>query len=444
MKNKFLEIAQLEEVAQQSLSLAKARGASEAEVMASMDDGFSVNVRMGEVETVEYHQDKGIGITVYFGKRSGSVTTTDTSTAALMAAVEKACSIAKFTEEDPCSGLADADLMAKNLPDLDLYHPWQITAAQAIALALDCETSARAHDLRIKNSEGASVMTHQAYHVYANSHGFLGAVPTTRHSVACALVAEENGEMERDHGFTLSRDFKKLEDVKTIGALAAKRTVSRLGSRKLSTMKVPVILVSELARGLMGSFIYAIHGNNLYRKASFLLDYLDKPVFAKHVRLYEDPFLPSALGSSAFDREGVATQKKDLVSAGILNSYVLNSYAARKMGMQTTGNAGGVHNLFSSHSELDLKALLKKMDKGVLVTELIGDGVNIITGDYSRGAAGFWVENGEIQYPVSEITIAGNLKDMFLNLVAIGNDIDKNGSIQIGSILLEEMTVAGS
>jgi len=319
-----------------------------------------------------------------------------------------------------------------------------VSVDEAIQLALQCENEARSLDKRIVNSEGASFASYDAFYVYANSHGFMGSEFGTKHNISCALVAESNGLMERDYSYSVARDFSNLKGIKTIAQEAVDRTISRLNPRKLSTCKVPVIFTAEIARGLIGRFVKAINGYSLYKKSSFLIDHLGKPVFSKQIRIYERPHLLKGLGSSAFDAEGVATYDKDFVKEGILQSYVLDHYSACQLGTQTTGNAGGVHNLFVESSDMDLSLLLKKMDTGILITELIGHGINLVTGDYSRGAFGFWVENGEIQYPVSEITIAGNLKDMFLNLVAVGNDIDTRGNVQTGSILLEEMMVAGS
>lgn len=441
---KHLEFKQLKDITTSALALAKKNGATQADIHASIDNGFIVTVRLGELDTVEHHHNKAIGLTVYFGKRKGSVTTSDTSKNAIHEAVNAACNIAKFTEEDPYSGLANPELMAKNITDLDLYHEWDMTPQKAIELALNCETYANSLDKRIKNSEGISISSHKDFSVYANSHGFLGMVPSTQHCVNYVLIAEENGQMERDSDYTAACDAKDLENFNCVAEKAVKSTILRLGSQKLVTQKAPVIFIPEVAKGLLATFIAAITGNQLYRKASFLLNHLGKPVFSKHVRIHEDPFVLKALGSAAFDSEGVATYKKDFIKDGILESYVLGSYAARKLKMKTTANADGIHNLFIENSEMDLTALLKKMDKGLLVTELIGQGINIVTGDYSRGAVGFWVENGKIQYPVSEITIAGNLRDMFLNLAAVGNDVDRRGNIKTGSILLEEMMIGGS
>jgi PmbA protein len=442
-KMQFNKLEQLKQKIEYVLHCAKQEGASAVEVHAVVEDGFAVTVRNGELDTVEYHCDNGVGIDVYFGKKHGIVSTADMSESALREVVIAACNIAKFTQEDPCNGLADKELMAKKIEDLDVYHDWEIDSEQAIKIALENEAYARSLDQRIKNSEGVSISSHKNFYVYGNSYGFVGAVPSTRHSASYALIAEQNGEMERDCDYTVSCDAQSLENFRSVAKKTVEKTVARLGATKIATQKRPVIFAAEIAKGLLASFVAAISGNNLYRKASFLVDHLHKPVFAKQVRIFEDPWIKKSLNSSYFDAEGVATCKKDFVKEGVLQSYVLGSYSACKLGMQTTANAGGVFNLFIQDDGLDLPGLLKKMDTGVLITELSGQGINLVTGDYSRGAVGFWVEHGEIQHPVSEITIAGNLRDMFMNLVAVGNDIDYRGNIKSGSILLEEMTVAG-
>lgn len=440
----FDKLEQLKQNIEYVLHCAKQQGASDAEAHAVIEDGFTVTVRNGELDTVEYHCDNGIGIDIYFGKKHGVVSTADMSKAALREVVVAASNIAKFTQEDPCNGLADKELMAKKIEDLDVYHDWDIDAEQAIKIALENEAYARSLDKRIKNSEGVSVSSHKNFYVYGNSHGFVGAMPSTSHSMSYALIAEQNGEMERDCDYTVSCDAQHLENFRSVAKKTVEKAVARLGAVKITTQKRPVIFASEIAKGLLGSFMAAISGNNLYRKASFLVDHLNKPVFAKQVRIFEDPWIKQSLNSSYFDAEGVTTRKKNFVKDGVLQSYVLGSYSARKLGMQTTANSGGVFNLFVQDDGVGLSELLKKMDTGLLITELSGQGVNIVTGDYSRGAVGFWVEGGEIQHPVSEITIAGNLRDMFMNLVAVGNDIDSRGNIKSGSILLEEMTIAGN
>lgn len=442
-ENLLNEQAKWKQLTQNILDEAKAQGASSAEVSVSQGIGFSISVRMGTVETVEYHRDKGIGITVYFDKRKGSASTSDPEPDAVKAVVSAACRIARLSGEDPYAGLADEKLLAKKYPDLDLYHPWHIEPEQAIAMAEECEGQARDLDKRIVNSEGASVSTYQSIGVYGNSNGFIGGYPASRHSLSCTLVAQDTKGMQRDGYYTVARDADDLESTALVAKEAAARTVRRLGARRLKTCTVPVIFQAEVARGLIGSFLGAISGGSLYRKSSFLVDCLGKQIFAKHISLYERPHILKGLGSSPFDAEGVATQDRDLVVDGMLQGYLLGSYSARKLGMKSTGNAGGAHNILLKTSDQDLPALLKQMGNGLLVTEVMGQGVNLVTGDYSRGATGFWVEKGELQYPVEEITIAGNLRDMYAHLVAVGNDIDHRGSIHTGSILLERMMVAG-
>ena len=436
--------SQLEQLVSDLLAEAKKQGASAAEAGVSSDAGLSLTVRMGDVETIEHTRDNGLGITVYFGQSKGSASTSDLSSQAVRDTVKAACNIAKYTTEDACSGLADAELMAKNLPDLDLYHPWGIDVDAAIELSRQCEDAARDLDSRIVNSEGASLSTHEGLHIYGNSHGFVGGYPTSRHSLSCAVIGQEADAMQRDYWYTVGRAAVDLEPAQVVGQKAAQRTLGRLGARKVSTREAPIIFQSDVATSLLRSFTGAIRGAALYRKSSFLLDQLDKNVFPDFVHIHENPRLLKGLGSAAFDGEGVATRAKDLVSDGILKSYILGSYSARKLGMQTTGNAGGVRNLAIDPGTLDMDALLKEMDTGLLVTEMMGHGVNMVTGDYSRGASGFWVERGEIQYPVEEITIAGNLKQMFQQLLAVGADEECRGNIRTGSWLIENMTIAGS
>ena len=375
--------------------------------------------------------------------RSGSASTSDLGLAALRDTVRAAASIARYTAADEFSGLPDRAALATNIPDLDLYHPWNPSVESAITLAQTCESAARDADPRIQNSEGASLSSHEGLEVYGNSLGFLGAVSATRHSLSCAVIGQDDSGMQRDYWYTTARSKADLEVADAVGRQAAQRTLRRLGARKLKTCQTPVIYEAPVAASLLSHFIGAVRGSSLYRQASFLLDHLGKPVFAPLVRIYEQPHLPRGLGSAPFDNEGVATRDRDLVRDGILQGYVLDCYSARKLGMQTTGNAGGVHNLSIESGPRDLPALLKTMHTGLLITELIGFGVNNVTGDYSRGAAGFWVEQGEIQYPVEEITVAGNLKDMFRHIREIGNDVDRRGSTRTGSILIENMTVAG-
>lgn len=428
------------------LGEAKKSGASAAEAGANVNQGLSVTVRLSEVETVEHTRDKGMGVTVYFGNRTGSASTTDFSPEALRETVRAACTIAKYTAEDDCAGLADPERLAKVIPDLDLHHPWNPGVDRAIELARTAETTARQYDARITNSEGASLSTHEGLEVYGNTHGFLGAVATTRHSLSASVIAQDDSGMQRDYWYTVARDARGLESPESVGREAARRSVRRLSSRKLSTRECPVLYEAMVASSLLSHFIGAVRGSSLYRHASFLLDHLGKPVFADFVRIHEQPHLKGAAGSAAFDSEGVATQPRDLVRGGILQGYVLDSYSARKLKMATTGNAGGVHNLAIAPGpeDLDLAGLLRRMDTGLFVTELIGFGVNTVTGDYSRGAAGFWVENGEIQYPVEEITVAGNLREIFRRVAGVGNDVDTRGNIRSGSVLIESMTVAGN
>jgi len=438
------ELARLTSLVAEVIDEAARQGASAAEAGLSMDQGLSVGVRLGEVETIEHHRSQGLGVTVYFGQRKGSASTTDLRTEALRETVAAACRIAQYAAEDEFAGLPDAELLAKEFPDLDLYHPWALDVEPAIALALECENAARGFHPAITNSEGASLNTYQGLRVLGNSLGFLHGYPSSRHSLSCSVIGQSGDIMQRDDWWTVARDAGDLESAVQVGRKAAERTVRRLGARTLSTRQCPVLFAADVAGGLLGHFIGAIRGGNLYRKSSFLLDCLGKPVFPAFIHLHEQPHLRKALGSAPYDSEGVATRPRDLVKDGILQSYVLSTYSARKLGLQTTGNAGGVHNLILDPGELDLAALLKKMGKGLWVTELMGQGVNLVTGDYSRGASGFWVENGEIQDPVEEITIAGNLRDMYLKILAVGNDVDLRGNTRTGSILVEEMTVAGN
>ena len=434
---------QLEQMVADLLAEAKRQGADTAEAGVSKDAGLSVSVRMGEVETIEHTRDQGLGVTVYFGQRKGSASTSDFSPDAIRETVSAACNIARYTTEDPCAGLADAALMATTIPDLDLYHPWRIGVEQAIEVGLECEGAARALDPRINNSEGATLNSHDGLHVYGNSHGFIGGYPSSRHSLSCAVVGQEGDAMQRDYWYTVARSAAGLEPAAEVGRKAGERTLARLGARRISTRQAPIVFQAEMAVSLLRSLIGAISGSALYRHSSFLLDHLGRRIFPEFVRIHENPLLPGGLASAPFDSEGVTTRAKDFVASGVLENYVLGSYSARKLDMQSTGNAGGVRNLAIEPGELDLKGLLGEMGSGLLVTEMMGHGVNMVTGDYSRGAAGFWVENGEIQYPVEEITIAGNLKQMFAGLVAVGKDEERRGSIRTGSWLLEPMTIAG-
>jgi PmbA protein len=433
----------LEQLVEDLLSEAKQQGATAAEAGVSSDSGLSLTVRMGAPETIEHTRDNGLGVTVYFGHRKGSASTSDLSPQAVKETVEAACNFAKYTSEDPCAGLADADLMATDLPDLDLYHPWDLPLEQAIDLATRCEAAAREADSRIVNSEGATLNSHSGLHVYGNSHGFVGGYPSSRHSLSCAVVGKQDGNMQRDYWYTLSRLSGELDSPESVGRVAAQRTVSRLGARRIPTQQAPVLFQADVAVGLLRSFIGAIRGSALYRKASFLLDHLGQQIFPEYIQIHEEPRLLRGLASAAYDNEGVATTHRTYIDHGVLQSYVLDSYAARKLGMQTTGNAGGVRNLRINSGTLDRAGLLRKMDRGLLVTELMGQGVNMVTGDYSRGAAGYWVEDGEIQYPVEEITIAGSMKEMFMGLQEVGSDVETRSSVQTGSWLIDRMTIAG-
>ncbi len=434
---------QLRDIAQQMLDYARRNGASASSVEVSESFGQAVTVRQNEVETIEYNRDKGLGITVYIGQQRGNASTSDFSAQAIHDTVDAALSIARYTASDDCAGLPDADLLADVFPDLDLYHPWDLNVEAAIDLAKQCEQAAFDTDKRVRQSEGATVNLHEGQFVFANSMGFMGGYPTSQHSLGCAVIAGQDEAMERDYWYSAARDTCDLLSVQQVGRIAAERTVRRLNARQLATMQVPVLFEAPIAAGLLGHFVGAVSGGSLYRKSSFLLDQLDKPVFAPHIHISDVPDIRKGLASGAFDAEGVRTQRRVIVENGILNGYFLGTYAARKLGLRSTGNAGGNHNLILQSGDLDFAGLLKTMSRGLLVTELLGQGVNAVTGDYSRGAAGFWVEHGEIQYPVEEIAIAGNLKDMYRNIIAVGNDVLVQGSRQCGSILVDGMTVAG-
>lgn len=442
------ELDRLAELAEDVIHRARAAGATQAEVSASIDTGLNVNVRLGEVETVEHTRDRGFGLTVYFGKRKGSASTADLNADSIQATLDQACAIARYTEEDVAAGLADASRMATAFPDLDLWHPWAIDTADAIALGQEIEAAGRAH-AGITNSDGASVQAGESVSVYANSHGFVGRERGTRHSLSVALIAGDEAGMQRDYWYDSVRSAKDFMDAKTLGDKAAERTLARLGARRLSTRQSPVMFVPEVARGLIGHLIGAVSGGALYRHASFLLDHAGKQVMPAWLNIVERPHLMRGQGSGAFDAEGVATRDSVLVENGVLARYILGSYSARKLGLESTGNAGGIHNLVveSGHGDGgaadDFRGMLRRLGTGLLVTEVMGQGVNTITGDYSRGAAGFWVENGEIAYPVEEITIAANLRDMFMGIVAVGGDVDKRSHLLTGSILLDRMTIAG-
>ena len=433
----------LKQIAQDILQRASKGGASACETDVSDGFGQSVTVRRGEVETIEYNRDKGMVVTVYLGKQRGYASTSDFSAPAVRDAVDAALSIARHTAADECAGLADENQLSRDIPDLDLYHPWQLIVEQAIELARSCEAAAFAVDKRVSNSEGATVSIQEFHFVYANNLGFMSGYPSSRHSIGCAVIAGKDEAMQRDEWYSVARAQNDLEAAESVGRKAGSRSVQRLGARKINTLQVPVLFEAPLAASLIGHFVAAVSGGNLYRKSSFLLDSMGKQVFAPLVQIKELPHLKKGLASSAFDDEGVMTRTREVVKNGLLQGYFMGSYSARKLGMQSTGNAGGNHNLLLQNGELDFAGLLKKMDRGLLATELLGEGVNLVTGDYSRGAAGFWVEQGEIQYPVQEITIAGNLKDMFRGIIAVGKDILVRGSKQCGSILIDNMTVAG-
>jgi PmbA protein len=435
----------LKQISEDTLKLAKLAGASDAEVDVSFGTGQNVSVRLGETENIEYNRDKGISVTVFFGQRKGYASSSDFSPQAIKDTVDAACNIAKFTAEDAFCGLADASLMASNPIDLDLYHPWNISVEEAADIAKSCEAAALAVDKGlIKNSEGASVSTNEGHFVYANSHGFTGGYPTSRHSISCSVIAEEANNMQRDYWYTNARDINEMASAEFVGRKAGERAVRRLGVRPMKTGHYPVLFEAPLASGLISSLVSAISGGNLYRKSSFLLDSLGKDIASPLLNIEELPHIKKGLASSAFDNEGVSTQSRMLVEKGVLKGYMLSSYSARKLGFQTTGNAGGAHNLVVQDTQQSFAELLSLMGTGLLVTEVLGHGLNMVTGDYSRGAAGFWVENGVIAYPVEEITIASNVQDMLKQIVAIGNDAVVPSSKRTGSILIERMTVAAS
>lgn len=433
----------MSDLARDLLARARAQGATQAEVSCDEDRGLNVNVRMGAVESVESTRDRSIGVTVYFGQRKGSATTADLRAESLEATVAQACAIARHTEDDPASGLAEAGLMATDLREFDSWHPSTLDADEAVDLALACEAAGRDADPRIANSDGASVSGGESVGVYANSHGFLGRDRNTYYSISCALIAGEGDAMQRDYWYSSGLAREDLESTGAIGRRAAERTLARMDPRSLATGEMPVLFQAEVARSLVGHLINAVSGSALYRRASFLLDSVGTAVLPDWCAIREQPFLMRGLRSSAFDAEGVATRESDLVRDGILQRYMLGSYSARRLGLQTTANAGGVYNLDVAANAGGLQDLIRGMGTGLLVTELMGQGVNAITGDYSRGAAGFYVENGEIAYPVDSITIAGNLREMLGNIQAIGTDVDSRSHIRMGSVLLGRMTVAG-
>jgi PmbA protein len=442
MDDKGVETS-LDTVAAQAVELAKRLGADQAEAGASYEEGLSVTVRMGEVESVERQRDRGLAVTVYRDKKKGSASTTDFDPASVEEIVRKALSIGSFTTADEYAGLADANLMAADPPDLDLYFPWDLDVDTATGLALRAENAARAVDSRIANSEGATVSSGAGRRSYANSHGFVGSYPTSTHSLSCSVVAKSASSLERDYWYTVSRRREDLESPESVGEESARRSLARLDARPVSTRVVPVIYPAELARGLFGHLIAAIRGTAQYRRATFLVGAAGTQVMSTLVDITEDPLIPRALGSAPFDGEGVVTKRRELVTSGVLQGYVVSSYSARRLGIPTTGNAGGVHNLIVRPTAGPLEELIKGCEQGFVVGELLGQGVDIVSGDYSRGAAGFWVERGEIVHPVNEVTIAGNLRELFQNIRAIGSDVEMRGVVRCGSVLVEGLTLAG-
>lgn len=438
-----MDLEKLEQSAALALDKAKSLGSTAAEVGVTHSTGLSVSVRQGETETLEYNNDTGLALTVYMDKSKASASTSDLSETAIADTVKAACDIAKYTQADEHSGLADAELMATEFPDLQLYHPWDLSTEQAIDLAQQCEQAGLEFDSQISNTEGGNLSSHVGSRIYANSHGFVGRNKSSRHSLSCTLIAEDEKGMQRDYWYDIARDGQDLTAAEKIGRKAAENTIKRLNAQTAPTGNYPVIFLADTATSLFRQLISAIRGGALYREASFLVDHIGKQIFPDFIRIHEQPHLLKALGSSSFDAEGVVTKPRDIVTDGVLQGYVLDSYSARKLGMQTTANAGGVHNLTIETSDTDLPSLIKQMDKGVIVTETMGMGVNIVTGDYSQGAAGFWVENGEIQYAIDEFTIAGELSEMFMGIQTIANDIETRGSTRTGSVLIDSMMIAG-
>ncbi len=434
----------LNQIIEQILHLATQTGATSAEADIGTGYGLSVTARMGEVETVEHQNDKGLSITVYINNRKGSAGTTNFNNDALSDAVTSACTIAKNANEDSCAGLLDKENLVQHVPDLDLFHPWGISPEDAIKLAIECENEARETDKRITNSEGATVNTYSGSHFYGNTHGFIGGWEWSSHSIDCTVIAQQDGHMHRDGWYSRSRDYSDLDKINLISQTAATRALARLGSRKLSTKSVSVIFEAPVATSLFSALVNAISGGSQYRKSSFLLDKKGELVFPEYLNVWEEPHLKKGMGSAPFDADGMATQKQSIIMDGVLQNYILSAYSARKLNMKPTGNAGGVHNLIIEPGNQDLQTLIKSMGKGLLITEMIGFGINQVTGDYSRGASGFWVEHGDIQYPVEEITVAGNLQEMYKNIATVGSDVDNRTNIRTGSVLVENMTVAGN
>jgi PmbA protein len=440
--------SQLREFAQTVLDHARALGASGCECDVSEGFGLSVTVRKGSIDTLEHNRDKGIGVSVQFGSaphvKRGHASTSDFSPAALRQTVEAAVAIARHTAADDCAGLPEREQLARDLPDLDLFHPWHVSPEDAIEVAKRCEAAAFALSPKLRNTEGTSLSAQHSQFIFANSLGFMGGFPTSRHSLGCSMIAEEKGQMQRDDWYSSTRVPANMADPEALGRYAGERALARLRARKISTCQAPVLFEAPQAGGLIGHFVSAVSGVSLYRKSTFLLDSLGKPVFSKEISIEERPHEKQAMASSPFDEEGVATRERSIVRKGVVEGYFLGTYSGRKLGMPSTGSSGGNHNLVVKPGTLDFRGMLKKLHRGLLVTELLGHGTNLITGDYSRGAAGYWVENGEIQYPVEEITIAGNLGDMFKSIVAVGSDVLVRGSRSCGSILVGNMTIAGN
>ena len=435
---------QLRDAVSLAIEIAQKAGAT-AEVGVTKSSGLSVSTRLQEIENVEFNNDGALGISVYVGQQKGNASTSDLTPEAIKNTVEAALAIAKYTSPDDCAGLADKELIAFDAPDLDLYHAAEIDVDKAVQLALDTEKAALEHDERIVNSEGASFNAHTGVRVYGNSHGMLQSYLSSRYSLSCSVIAEHQEQLERDYEYTVARNINQLAPPHWVGENAAQKAIARLQPQKLATQEAPVIFLNDVATGLISHLAAAISGGSLYRKASFLLDHLGKQVLPDWFEISERPHLIGQLASTPFDSEGVRTQDMEIIRSGILQTYLLTSYSGRKLGMQSTGHAGGIHNwLIKPNSSGKLTALLRQMNRGLLVTEVMGQGVNLVTGDYSRGAAGFWVENGEIQYPVAEITIAGQLPDMLRNIVAVADDIEHRSNIQTGSILLEKMKISGN
>ncbi len=438
------ELNSLKDAVSMALEYAAKLGTSGAEVAISKQQGLSVSTRLKEVETVEFNKDGALGITLFRDGCKGSSSTSDLSPEAIRRAVKAADDIARFTSEDPFNGLADAELMAKQIEDLELYYPHETTPAELEALAASAEAAALDSDARIKNSDGASANAHTGAKVYGNSHGFLNGYVSSRYSLSCVVIGEQDGHMQRDYDYTVARNFSDLWTPEAVGLKAAQKTLSRLGARKIATTKLPILFAPDVATGLMGHLVGAISGSSLYRKSSFLLDAIDTQIFPEWFSIAEQPHLKGALASACYDSEGVATIDRNIIDSGVLSTYLLTSYSARKLGLTNTGHAGGIYNWTLSHTGQTFDELVKQMDTGLIVTEVMGQGVNGVTGDYSRGAAGFYVEKGEILYPVEEITIAGNLREMYRSMVAVGKERDLRSSIRTGAILLDEMNIAGN